>query len=456
MGKTPVIPKIQWHEGMLLSPQHFQQMELRNQQVLTYHLQRLSPFYWGIRHIKFDPVVLSAGIVRLLEVDAVMPDGLIINRYDGSGSPLNDPLELDLAPFKDDFSKGELTVYLTVPERALASSPVIGEWPRYTSTDGPEVLDDNTPDNVVRIPRLLPKISLAAGFTPPARHEYIPLARIAYQDEAYLLTPYTPPCFIISQNSPLGERCALLAMRMREKASYLTEKWQAQIGTELMKETGKLLRPLAESLLTLEAIIGTGKTHPYDLYLALCAVAGRFATLRLSQAIPAFPSYHHNDILKSIAPLIEWIEKVTNSIEQTYIIIPFIQNDRLFYHKLSRNWADDYLLVGVRIPPTMDASQMGDWFRECVIASESHLESARMRRVTGAPREALKGDELARMMPASGLQLYRIHIDSHFITRGESLMIFHAADQPDKRPSGIVLYAKEAPSINDEPTEKDG
>ncbi|MDP2364917.1 MAG: type VI secretion system baseplate subunit TssK, partial [Ignavibacteria bacterium] len=71
-----------------------------------------------------------------------------------------------------------------------------------------------------------PKISLIASTVPPARYESIPLARVVYQEEAYFLTPYMPPCFIVNQSSPLGDRCATLIMRMREKASYLAKKWQ--------------------------------------------------------------------------------------------------------------------------------------------------------------------------------------------------------------------------------------
>lgn len=452
MTKTPVIPEIQWHEGMLLSPQHFQQMELRNQQILTYHLHRLSPFYWGIHHIKIDPIVLSAGMFRLLEIDAVMPDGLIVYRHTDADSPL----EYDLTPLKEDLSKEEMTIYLAVPERTTSSSPVIGEWPRYISVESEEILDENAPDNVIRIPRLLPKISLFVGTIPPARYEYIPLARLIYRDEAYLLTPFIPPCFFVHQDSLLGNRCALLAMKMREKSSYLTEKWQKQIGSELLRETTELLRPLAESLPLLEAIIGTGKTHPYELFLTLSSIAGRLATIKLSQLVPSFPSYHHNDILNSFVPLLDWMDRTISSIERTYTIIPFNQNDRLFYHKLPSNWSEERLLVGMRPPSTMDASELAEWVRECVITSESHLESARVRRVTGAIREVVQGDELADLMPGSGLQLYHIQLDPHYIKRGENLMIFHAADQADKRPSAIVLYTKGAHSQENEPTEQKG
>ena len=452
MTKAPVIPEIQWHEGMLLSPQHFQQMELRNQQILAYHLRRLSPFYWGIHHLKLDPIVLGVGMFRLLEIDAVMPDGLIIYRHSDSDFPL----ELDLTPLKEDLSKGEMTVYLAVPERTTSSSPVIGEWPRYISVESEEILDENTPDNVIRIPRLLPKITLLIGSIPPARYEYIPLARVLYQDEAYILTPFIPPCFFVHQSSPLGDRCASLAMKMREKSSYLAEKFQKQAGSEFLRETTELLRPLAESLPLLEAIVTTGKTHPYDLYLTLNAIAGRLATIRLNQLVPSFPAYHHNDILNTFNPLLDWMDRIINSIERTYMIIPFIQNDRLFYHELPATWAEEKLLIGIRAPSTMEASEMAEWVRECVIASESHLESARLRRVTGAAREAIEGDELEDLMPGSGLQLYRVQMDSHAIKPGEKLMIFHAADQADKRPCAIVLYVKDPHSFENEQTEQEG
>jgi type VI secretion system protein ImpJ len=452
MTNAPVIPEIQWHEGMLLSPQHFQQMELRNAQVLKYHLQRLTPFYWGIHHLKLDPVVLSAGLIRVLEIDAVMPDGLIVNRH----TDFNDPLELDLTPFKEELSKGPITIYLVVPERTLTTSPVIGEWPRYTSTDGAEVMDDNTSDNVIRIPRLLPKVGLMVGSVPPARYEYIPIARATFRDETYLLTPFVPPCFIIHSNSPIADRCALLSMKMREKASYLSGKWQGQIGTDLMQETEMLLRPLAESLPLLEAIVGTGKSHPYELYLTLCTIAGYLSTLRLSHVVPSFPPYRHNEILNSLVPILDWMDRITNTIEQTYTIIPFLQNDRLYYHKLSSTWTEKSLLVGVRIPSTMDPSEMTEWVRECVIASESHLETARLRRVTGAARQIIEGDELADLMPGSGLQLYRIQMDPHYIKAGENLMIFHASDQPNKRPAGIVLYVKGSYIDKNVPTEQRG
>ncbi|MDF1750691.1 MAG: type VI secretion system baseplate subunit TssK, partial [Alphaproteobacteria bacterium] len=74
---------IQWHEGMLLAPQHFQQLAVRGEELIAYHTATSSPFHWGIRHLKVDPVQLVSGIFRVLELEAVLPDGLIVTHVQG-------------------------------------------------------------------------------------------------------------------------------------------------------------------------------------------------------------------------------------------------------------------------------------------------------------------------------------------------------------------------------------
>ena len=59
-------------------------------------------------------------------------------------------------------------------------------------------------------------------------------------------------------------------------------------------------------------------------------------------------------------------------------------------------------------------------------------------------------------MNLNQLQLYHVQMDPHYIKLGEKLMIFHAADQSDKRPSAIVLYTKGPHSIEAEQTEQEG
>ncbi|MBN2124458.1 MAG: type VI secretion system baseplate subunit TssK, partial [Deltaproteobacteria bacterium] len=52
---------IQWHEGMLLAPQHFQQLSLRSEELLNYFTMMFNPFYWGVRRIRVDESLLIDG-----------------------------------------------------------------------------------------------------------------------------------------------------------------------------------------------------------------------------------------------------------------------------------------------------------------------------------------------------------------------------------------------------------
>ena len=46
--------RVQWHEGMLLSPQHFQVESARVDNMVAWHTIAINSYNWGIRKCKFD------------------------------------------------------------------------------------------------------------------------------------------------------------------------------------------------------------------------------------------------------------------------------------------------------------------------------------------------------------------------------------------------------------------
>jgi type VI secretion system protein ImpJ len=437
----PLIPAIQWYEGMLLSPQHFQQLELRWQQLLAQHILQLSPYHWGILSLRFDPVTLPTGVLRILELRALMPDGLPI---DFMAKPDGLQLTIDLTPYKDVFrhSRSSGTIYLCVPDYSLGSSPVVGEWPRFDSIEGEEVADYNVADNIVQIPRLIPKLSLQLSDVPPPRFVSFPIARVGLQEDTYALTPFMAPCFYITQLNPLGEKVGQLIRKFREKAAYLSEKWQTLIGTPLLGETSAQLRPLVQSLPILEPLILSNKAPPYQIYGALCQVAGLLSSLRLGQIPPLFQPYNHNDILGSTAPLIEWCNTILDSLERAYSVILFTHRDQAFSIMLQEEILTARLLIGIKGPAGMAETELEDWMKDAIIVSESILESVRVRRITGSPRSLITESELYDLMPGRGVLIFKVKTDNTFIKAGERLFVFNPADTEDKRPTEIILYLR--------------
>jgi predicted component of type VI protein secretion system len=150
---------IQWHEGMLLAPQHFQQLTWRQEALLHYHMKAATPFHWGVCHLEIDKTLLVGGTFRVLELEAVMPDGLVVT-YGRSNDDKDEPLEADLSPYTEEMRQASWPVHLAVPARVSDTTMVRGHLARYNSFDSRPVVDENIGENELRIPRLRPCLSL--------------------------------------------------------------------------------------------------------------------------------------------------------------------------------------------------------------------------------------------------------------------------------------------------------
>ena len=384
-----------------------------------------------------DPIALTDGLVRILELEVVMPDGLIINyRSDMTTVP---PLELDIRSFRPDTAREELTIFLSMPERTEDRSPITGDFPRFVSIEGDPIKDENIPDNIVPIPRLFPRLILSMGNQVPALCQGFPILKIVF-DESYIRTSYVPPCFYVTHETSLWKQCAELAQHIREKALYLSERWQNQIGTPMMVETEMLLRPLITALPALETILNAPATNPYILFQKICDAVGHLAALRLSQLPPILQGYNHNDIQGCFLPILELMRQYLSAIEQSYAVIEFQQRERLFYLRLHNNYVAKTFLIGLRAPKGVTEAQLAEWLMDAVICSDFAIEMVRNRRITGAKRVVRDSAAVSDLMPGRGMIVVEVTCDSEFIASEQNLNIFNPSDTPERRPVEIVVY----------------
>src|ERR1044072_2122170 len=99
MNAHDIPAAIHWHEGLLLTPQHFQQLTSRQEALVQYSAAVYSPFCWGLRRFKHQGISRATGKLQVLELEAVMPDGLVVTHDHNDGTA---PLEVDLTKYKDD------------------------------------------------------------------------------------------------------------------------------------------------------------------------------------------------------------------------------------------------------------------------------------------------------------------------------------------------------------------
>jgi type VI secretion system protein ImpJ len=436
---------IQWHEGMMLAPQHFQQQTQRMEQLMLYHVMAAAPFHWGILHLNIDRALLMSGVFRVLEIDAIMPDGLVVHHSSGQGSEL----DLDIAPFADTIGQTPLTVHIAAPAAKVGTGAVPGELARYESVEGPPVLDENGGDGEVRIPRLRPRLSLLAttgsGQKPPQKFVTFPLAQVVYHNEAYALTGFIPPTLRVGQHSALGRLCGDIARRAREKALLLSERtgMPSSSGNQLvLQETIAEIRALVTGLPPLEALIATNAAHPFNLYLALCGVVGHMAAFAAGGTPPLLSRYDHDNIEATFAEIVSFTQRMLDRVKDSFVAIPFQFDSGKFSLAMQEPWLKRDLVIGVRGSPSMSESDIAAWVEGSLIASRKRVEMLWEMRVTGAPRRVIEADESLQIVPGRGVVLVSIDNDPNYILVGDSLEIWNSDERGARyRPSEIVFYA---------------
>lgn len=426
---------IHWHEGMLLAPQHFQQDSLRAHAALSVRLDQAVPFPWGITHLLLDRVALVSGMVRVLELEAVMPDGLTV--WHDNTCP--DPLELDISAHADPLAQVPIVIHLTVPAARAGSA---GGMQRWRSVEGRPVADENSGDEL-SIPRLRPRLSLlattAAGERPPQRFVAMPIARVAFANDAFALVDFAPPALTVPANSALGRLSADVARRLREKAMMIAEQAAdgAPGGGKLADEVSGLVAGLPQ----LEAQLAVEVVHPFAVYLSLCGVLGHLARLSTSRVPPKLSRYDHNDPLRSFEEIRDYVVRMVDRVRSVAEPIRFTFDSGMFGVEMRDEWMAARLLVGVRGPAAMSTAEIVAWMENAVIAARSKLDHLAGLRVKGVAREPVEADSELGLVVPRGTVLFRIEVPEDLVIPGERLEIWNPDNLGSRsRPADIVLY----------------
>jgi type VI secretion system protein ImpJ len=435
-----VPPAIQWHEGMLLMPQHFQQLATRNEMLAAYSVAFATPYPWGVARLSIDRGRLLSGIFRVDALEAMLPDGTLVTHP----SPGSGVLELDLSAHAEALRKGKLKIHLVMP------AAIEGVWgtaaQRFRSIESAPIADANDVGSEVRVAVLSPNLSLLATNAPTKRWVALPLAELSRVDEKIELTPFVAPTTRIAADSPLGAECLEMAKTIREKAAYLAENAKAGAnGPAATMESRLLVHAMVSQLPMLEALIYSGAAHPLPIYTALCALTGGFATLGAAGFPPVPDVYDHSDLRATFARPLAFLAQAVAQINPEFTALAFEPTGTGFRLKMREQLMRRRLTIGVRAREDATAAATAAWFMDAQIGSASRMDALMERRILGAPRRlATSADSMPGPVPR-GMQLFQVDTLPEFVTADEYLEVMNTARRDDPaQPAEIVMFVRVA------------
>lgn len=428
---------IQWYEGMLLQPHHFQQNDLRLRELLNFNVSQVSPFHWGIKDYDIDSSKLVSGQLQFLHLEAIMPDGLVVSLHETE----EEILFADLTKYEKKLSKGPVMTYLAVPRYIYGGANAIGKNPRFSSSNGIVVVDENTGDNETTIPSMTPNLTIFIDEKPGSSYIYFPLFEIKLDDNTYKMTSFSPPLLKVKPGSELGKFSQSVTEGIRSKISYLVDRLGSNSKFVAVRNLEESIKALSAGLLPFEARLNSGVSHPFELYISLCTLAGNISGLNPQQIPPVFKAYKHNDIQESFKSVRIFVDDLLNRIQENYYTAKLSNLDGKFEIDIDDEFmGQKYLVLGAKVSSGLDTADLVKWIEDSIISTDTSIEAAIENRILGAKREVIQTEDSLNLSTAKGTVLFRIYIDDRFIISGEKLSIINNLEKKSSNPLGMVLY----------------
>jgi type VI secretion system protein ImpJ len=295
--------KIVWNEGMLLTPQHFQQWDNFHEELLNTRVRSMMPFEYGVLDLRVNGEAIANGNFQITSCRAVMPDGLLVNVPDAEAVP-------DMRPVGDHFKveKEKLGVHLAIPARKWgeanfqASGSPAGQNVRYLQ-EGAMVKDETSGTNEQPLAyaksnlRIIFDDELRDGFSSLkiAELQRTPTGQLKMSDE------FIPPILKVSASAWLVSMLRQIVEILITKSGSLGEQRRASNASLADFTTSEvavfwLLHTINSSIPTMSHYFRSPLLHPEKLYLEMGTLVGKLMTFSLDVHPKDIVKYDHDDL----------------------------------------------------------------------------------------------------------------------------------------------------------------
>lgn len=454
----PFLPApLSWTEGMLLAPQHFQQNDVYWSRQMAHAALRSRPYAWGLIELNLSSSDLAGGRLRVDRLQAVLPDGLLLQYPQGAATSL----QFDLTKLRLG-DNGTVRIHLAVPARGSDGSGSASAR-RYRPVVGEEESDENDNEiaNRTEVGRLLVNAELLPADQVPARYVSMPLVELRQRrGGTFELTTYHPPLLqlgaaaFLGQSSLISHCERLLALARRRCAQVAAE---VDMGTltrsdglgVLMRHRRAALGLAAQSLPHAEVLLHAPEVHPFDLYVALAHFVGAAAGLGADPLPPLLPPYRHEDCAPAFTATLAYLRNRLDALELAFEWLPFEQvDDGHFRLQLPEDVAVDHLIAEFRPKPGSSERDLIAWLQQARVCSEQMLHVFEQRRQPGARLSRASPDQVPGAVTAGdrlliGMANQSIEVGGRQVSamQPHSPLVVHGVGGPHA-PAFVALYRR--------------
>jgi type VI secretion system protein ImpJ len=325
------LQRIVWSEGMLMSPQHFQQQDLYHEALLDERIASVTPYGWGAATLELEARSLDAGQVSLRGFTGVLPQGTVVHFVASDTEvPPTRAIEGHFPAHKQ-----ILEVFLALPHERIgtasfAQSEISRGRARYV-VDTRNVLDAVSPSDELTLEFARRNFVLLFGDEPREDYEALKIAEVTRDAAgrfAYSET-YIPPSLRVGASSPLRDGIsrvlALAVARRRAVAEERRHRDASAVEYAADDVTRYLaLHALSGAIPVLKHVVESGEGSPHQAYLALVQLAGQLTAFGVDDDPAQLPSYVHSDLRLTFGPLFERLGVLLRAaVANRVISVPF-------------------------------------------------------------------------------------------------------------------------------------
>ncbi|RQZ36482.1 type VI secretion system baseplate subunit TssK [Burkholderia sp. Bp9090] len=444
------IEKPLWHEGLILTQQHFQQQDRWHGFALQQLASAIAVSPWGTLNVDVDEEALASGRLKLTRLQLRFPDGTPVDTTVADALP---PARDLVGEIPADTQTVDVLAALALPD-ANGSNCRFDETslarPRRAYREFVKVTDLNgTAETEIAVERHA--VRLLYGYESHADDTACAIARLTRTTSGQFQIDrgYVPPCLSLSGHPLHIERIRRLADILAAKSALLGARRSERI--EQVAEYGVadvqlfwLLHCIHQAWPQLR-FLASHPAQPTDrLYQVLAQLAGSLTTFSTRVSLTDIPPYDHAAAHEVFATLESLIRDLLDAIIPSRVVsiglshtTPTTWSGQFRDERIVEDAADWYLSVSAALPAFELVEQFS---RLCKIGAPDDVEHIVNSAVAGIPLRAVQ--RVPGAIPVR-LDNHYFALDAHDAAHERMLaaracQIYLPASIPD---ASIELYA---------------